>query len=234
MLEAPGKDSDISQENFEKSVVVLTISIVSWIEYELDKNPAKDESPEVAKKAALLLQATDHLRQYGITGARVACIVTLTVASLWGQSQSGIGIAKEDDLKRDMSWVMKSPAVQTAIQETFKPLDQASKHDAENFARGSENIINAFVRCSLAKFSCQADQQSADFVVNNIDDLKDLRNFFDAVDEGGLSYIPKVLELSVSSAMNSKIFDRESATSYSDYYAYTVQLLQDVFELEVA
>ena len=113
-------------------------------------------------------------------------------------------------------------------------MDQASKHDAENFARGSENIINAFVRCSLAKFSCQADQQSADFVVNNIDDLKDLRNFFDAVDEGGLSYIPKVLELSVSSAMNSKIFDRESATSYSGYYAFTVQLLQDVFELEVA
>ena len=123
MLDAPGRDSEPSRENFEKAVVMMAASITEWVsDQKLGKSTA-NEDDESIRKSQLLLQATDHLRQYGIMGARTAGFVTLVVAGLWAQTQFRIGSLREEDVKSQMSWVMQSPAVQVSIQETFKPLD---------------------------------------------------------------------------------------------------------------
>ena len=153
MQNVPGKDDETTIENFGKAISVLTISIVGWIDEHAEENDGSyTNAQEKSNKADLLLQATDHLRQYGITGARATSIAVLAISSLWARCKIKQGKANGKDQKSEMSWVMKSPAVQTAIQETFKPLDAESKRDTENFARGTESIINTFVNCALDKF----------------------------------------------------------------------------------
>ena len=87
MLHPPGRDSEPSRENFEKAVVMMAASIAEWVcDQKLDQCTAA-EGDESLRKSQLLLQATDHLRQYGIMGARTAGFVALVVAGLWAQSQ---------------------------------------------------------------------------------------------------------------------------------------------------
>ena len=209
MLDAPGRDSEPSRENFEKAVVMMAASIAEWVcNQKLDQCTAA-EGDESLRKSQLLLQATDHLRQYGIMGARTAGFVALVVAGLWAQSQFRIGSFEEPDLKSQMMWVMQSPVVQVSIQETFKPLDDESKRDAQNFARGSEATIVLFVSTALKKYSSIVKNEADRFIENNQAELKELSGFFAAIDQGGLSYLAKVLELSVVVTMNSDLFGRE-------------------------
>ena len=234
MLDAPGRSSEPSRENFEKAVVMMAASIVQWIDHQKLEDPSAAEDDESLKKSQLLLQATDHLRQYGIMGARTAGFVALTVASLWAQSQFRIGCCEESDLKGQMLWVMQSPAVQAAIQETFKPLDDESKRDAQNFARGSEGTIVLFVSTTLEKYSSMVKGEGGHFVENNLAQLKELNGFFAAIDEGGLSYLAKVLELSVLTTMNSDLFGREFRAENSFYYSGIVELIGEILELEAS
>ena len=100
MLDVPGKDTEISRENFEKAISMLTVAITGWIEDQVAEdrdNPIKKS--KATQKANLLLQATDHLRQYGITGARAASTTVLTIASMWAQSQVQEGITTKNDQK---------------------------------------------------------------------------------------------------------------------------------------
>ena len=208
MQNIPGKDDDTTTENFGKAISVLTVSIVGWIdEHTVDSDDSNTSEQQNSNKANLLLQATDHLRQYGITGARATSIAVLAISSLWARCKIKQGKADGKDQKSEMSWVMKSPAVQTAIQETFKPLDAESKRDTENFASGTESIINTFMNCALDKFDSKYGKK---FIINDQEydeKIKELRVFFDAIDEGGLSYIAKVLELVASTVMISKNFN---------------------------
>ena len=68
MLDAPGRSSEPSRENFEKAVVMMTASIAEWVDHQKREDPSAAEDDESLKKSQLLLQATDHLRQYGIMG----------------------------------------------------------------------------------------------------------------------------------------------------------------------
>ena len=234
MLDAPGRDSEPSRENFEKAVVMMAASIAEWVcDQKLDRCTAA-EGDESLRKSQLLLQATDHLRQYGIMGARTAGFVALVVAGLWAQSQFRIGSFEEADLKSQMMWVMQSPAVQVSIQETFKPLDDESKRDAQNFARGSEATIVLFVSTALEKYSSMVKGEGGRFIENNLAQLKELSGFFAAIDEGGLSYLAKVLELAVVTAMNSALFGREFCSENSFFYSGTIELIGDVLELEAS
>ena len=232
MLDAPGRDSEPSRENFEKAVVMMAASIAEWVcDQKLDQCTAA-EGDESLRKSQLLLQATDHLRQYGIMGARTAGFVALVVAGLWAQSQFRIGSFEEVDLKSQMMWVMQSPVVQVSIQETFKPLDDESKRDAQNFARGSEATIVLFVSTALKKYSSIVNNEADQFIENNQAELKELSEFFAAIDEGGLSYLAKVLELSVVVTMNSDLFGREFCSEKSLFYSGTVELIGDILGLE--
>ena len=234
MLDAPGRDSEPSRENFEKAVVMMAASIAEWVcDQKLDQCTAA-EGDESLRKSQLLLQATDHLRQYGIMGARTAGFVALVVAGLWAQSQLRIGSFKEADLKSQMMWVMQSPAVQVSIQETFKPLDDESKRDAQNFARGSEATIVLFVSTALKKYSSIVNNEADRFIETNQAELKELNKFFNAIEEGGLSYLAKVLELSVVVTMNSALFGREFGSDKSLFYSGTVGLIEDILGLEAS
>ena len=124
---------------------------------------------------------------------------------------------------------MKSPAVQTAIQETFKPLDAESKRDTENFARGTESIVNTFVNCALDKFDSKYGKKLIIDDQEYAEKIKELRVFFDAIDEGGLSYIAKVLELVASTVMISKNFNYQPNTTVSDYYENIAEFFNDIF-----
>ena len=95
MLETPGKDSELSLENFEKAVIMMTISIGDWIETEALAESLKASDSKNPKKVELLMHATDHLRQYGAVGAHAAGIAALSIASLWAQSQIRSGHIKE-------------------------------------------------------------------------------------------------------------------------------------------
>ena len=176
MLEAPGKDSEMSIENFEKAVIMMNISIVDWIETEVSKEDLKVSDSKISKETELLKHAIDHLRQYGVIGAHVAGIVTLSIASLWAQSQVRLGRIEETDLKSQMSWVMQSPVTVSAIQESFMILEKSSKHEAENFVRGVESFVSTFVKCALNKFYCQFKDKNENFLEKNHSDLKILRN----------------------------------------------------------
>jgi len=230
MQNIPGRDDDITLENFAKAISVLTISIVGWIDEHAEESDASNTNAhEKSNKAELLLQATDHLRQYGITGARATSIAVLAISSLWARCQIKQGKADSKDQKSEMSWVMKSPAIQAAIQETFKPLDTESKRDTENFARGTELIIKTFVNCALDKFDSR---HVAILIEDNrdyVEKLKELRVFFDAIDEGGLSYIAKVLELVTPTVMISKNFNYQPNTTVSDYYENVVEFFEEIF-----
>ena len=233
MLDVPGKDAEITRENFEKAISMLTVAITGWIEDQVAEdgdNPINKS--EATQKANLLLQATDHLRQYGITGARAASTTVLTIASMWAQSQIQEGIASKDNLKDLMKWVMQAPPVRAALQETFKPLDEESKRDAENFARGTEQIINTFVACTLERYFPRAEHQTIQNKGETSKSLLEIRGFFDAIDEGGLSYIAKVLELVTSTAMLSDAFNKRSNQTFADYYHTTLELMQDILSIE--
>jgi len=231
MLETPGKDSELSLENFEKAVIMMTISIGDWIETEALAESLKASDPKTPKKVELLMHATDHLRQYGAIGAHAAGVAALSIASLWAQSQIRSGHIKETDLKSQMSWVMQSPATASAIQECFKILGESAKHQAENFIRGVESYVNTFVKCALNKFSCKIQGVNEDFLRNNYSDLKRLQEFFNGLDEGGHTYVAKVLEIAISTSMKNKLFKQGFDTSYSEYYSYTVELLNDILQL---
>ena len=234
MLNAPGRDSEPSRENFEKAVVMMAASIAEWVsDQKLEKSTANEDDGSI-RKSQLLLQATDHLRQYGIMGARTAGFVALVVAGLWAQTQFRIGSLREEDVKSQMSWVMQSPAVQVSIQETFKPLDDESKRDAQNFARGSESIIVLFVSTALEKYSSIVKDDADLFIENNLADLRELSGFFAAIDEGGLSYLAKVLELAVVTTMNSALFGREFSSENSFFYSGTIELIGEILELEAS
>ena len=234
MLDAPGRDSEPSRENFEKAVVMMATSIVEWVSDQKLEQCTAVEGDESLRKSQLLLQATDHLRQYGIMGARTAGFVALVVAGLWAQSQFRIGSFEEADLKSQMMWVMQSPAVQVSIQETFKPLDDESKRDAQNFARGSEATIVLFVSTALKKYSSIVKKEADRFIENNQAELEELSGFFAAIDEGGLSYLAKVLELSVVVTMNSDLFSREFCSEKALFYSGTVELIGDILGLEAS
>ena len=178
------------------------------------------------------MHAIEHLRQYGVIGAHVAGIVTLSIASLWAQSQVRLGRIEEIDMKSQMSWVMQSPATASAIQECFKILDESAKHQAENFIRGVESYVNTFVKCALNKFSCKIQGANKDFLNNNYSDLKRLQEFFNGLDEGGHTYVAKVLEIAISTSMKNKIFKQGFDASHSEYYSYTVELLNDILQLQ--
>ena len=235
MLDAPGRDSEPSRENFEKAVVMMAASIAEWVsDQKLDKSTANDDDDESIRKSQLLLQATDHLRQYGIMGARTAGFVALVVAGLWAQTQFRIGSLREEDIKSQMSWVMQSPAVQVSIQETFKPLDDESKRDAQNFARGSESIIVLFVSTALEKYSSIVKDDADLFIENNLAELRELSSFFAAIDEGGLSYLAKVLELAVVTTMNNALFGRQFCSENSFFYSGTIELIGEILDLEAS
>ena len=230
MQNIPGRDDDITLENFAKAISVLTISIVGWIDEHAEESDASNTNAhEKSNKAELLLQATDHLRQYGITGARATSIAVLAISSLWARCQIKRGKADSKDQKSEMSWVMKSPAVQAAIQETFKPLDTESKRDTENFAQGTELIIKTFVNCALDKFDSRYDSKLIEGNREYVEKLKELRVFFDAIDEGGLSYIAKVLELVAPTVMISKNFNYQSNATVSDYYENVAEFFEEIF-----
>ena len=129
-------------------------------------------------------------------------------------------------------WVMKAPPVHAAIQETFKTLDDESKRDAENFARGTEQIINSFVACTLKKYFPDTEDKSSEANDDTPESLKEIRGFFDAIDEGGLTYIAKVLELVTPTVMLSDAFNQGSNQTVSDYYQYTLELMQDILSIE--
>ena len=232
MLETPGKDSELSLENFEKAVIMMTISIGDWIETEVLAESGKALDSTTPRKVELLMHATDHLRQYGAIGVHAAGITALSIASLWAQSQLRLGHIKETDLKSQMSWIMKSPATASAIQESFKILEESAKHEAENFIRGVESYVNTFVKCALNKFSCKIQGANKDFLNNNYSDLKRLQEFFNGLDEGGHTYVAKVLEIAISTSMKNKLFRQDFDAVHSEYYSYTVELLNDILQLE--
>ena len=232
MLETPGKDSELSLENFEKAVIMMTISIGDWIETEVLAESGKASDSTTPRKVELLMHATDHLRQYGAIGVHAAGITALSIASLWAQSQLRLGHIKETDLKSQMSWIMQSPATASAIQESFKILDESAKHEAENFIRGVESYVNTFVKCALNKFSCKIQGANKDFLNNNYSDLKRLQEFFNGLDEGGHTYVAKVLEIVISTSMKNKLFKQDFDAGHSEYYSYTVELLNDILQLE--
>ena len=232
MLETPGKDSELSLENFEKAVIMMTISIGNWIETEVLAESGKASDSTTPRKVELLMHATDHLRQYGAIGVHAAGITALSIASLWAQSQLRLGHIKETDLKSQMSWIMKSPATASAIQESFKILEESAKHEAENFIRGVESYVNTFVKCALNKFSCKIQGANKDFLNNNYSDLKRLQEFFNGLDEGGHAYVAKVLEIAISTSMKNKLFRQDFDAVHSEYYSYTVELLNDILQLE--
>ena len=62
-----------------------------------------------------------------------------------------------------------------------------------------------------------------------VEKLKELRVFFDAIDEGGLSYIAKVLELVTPTVMISKNFNYQPNTTVSDYYENVVEFFEEIF-----
>ena len=231
MQDIPGKDSDPSEENFERAISVITIAIIGWVDQQIAENE-QSQNEDATMKANLLLQGTDHLRQYGIAGARSTSAAVLTIASLWAQSKIQQGQASEDELKAQMSWVMKSPAVQNAIQETFKPLDDESKRDAENFARGTEATINSFVSCAFKKFNSKLSASTSTEHEHYVEDIANLRSFFDALDEGGLSYIAKVLEIVTPTVMISDAFNPSREKTVADYYEYTLEMMQDILHSE--
>ena len=232
MLETPGKDSELSLENFEKAVIMMTISIGDWIETEALAESLKASDSKTPKKVELLMHATDHLRQYGAIGVHAAGITALSIASLWAQSQIRSGHIKETGLKSQMSWIMQSPATESAIQESFKILEESAKHEAENFIRGVESYVNTFIKCALSKFSCKIQGVNEDFLRNNYSDLKRLQEFFNGLDEGGHTYVAKVLEIAISTSMKNKIFKQGFDASHSEYYSYTVELLNDILQLQ--
>ena len=234
MLDTPGRDSEPSRENFEKAVVMMAASIAEWVSDQKLEQCAVSEGDESLRISQLLLQATDHLRQYGIMGARTAGFVALVVAGLWAQSQFRIGSFEEAELKSQMMWVMQSPVVQVSIQETFKPLDDESKRDAQNFARGSESTIVLFVSTALKKYSSIMKNEAGQFIENNQAKLKELSKFFAAIDEGGLSYLAKVLELSVVVTMANALFGREFSSEKSLFYSGTVELIGDILRLDAS
>ena len=82
MLVTPGKDSELSLENFEKAVIMMTISIGDWIETEVLAESGKASDSTTPRKVELLMHATDHLRQYGTIGVHAAGIAALSIASL--------------------------------------------------------------------------------------------------------------------------------------------------------
>ena len=231
MLETPGKDSELSLENFEKAVIMMTISIGDWIETEVLAESGKASDSTTPRKVELLMHATDHLRQYGAIGVHAAGITALSIASLWAQSQLRLGHIKETDLKSQMSWIMQSPATASAIQESFKILEESAKHEAENFIRGVESYVNTFVKCALNKFSCKIQGANKDFLNNNFSDLKRLQEFFNGLDEGGHTYVAKVLEIAISTSMKNKLFRQDFDAVHSEYYSYTVELLNDILQL---
>ena len=231
MLETPGKDSELSLENFEKAVIMMTISIGDWIETEVLAESGKASDSTTPRKVELLMHATDHLRQYGAIGVHAAGITALSIASLWAQSQLRLGHIKETDLKSQMSWIMKSPATASAIQESFKILEESAKHEAENFIRGVESYVNTFVKCALNKFSCKIQGANEHFRNNNYSDLKKLQEFFNGLDEGGHTYVAKVLEIAISTSMKNKLFRQDFDAVHSEYYSYTVELLNDILQL---
>ena len=232
MLETPGKDSELSLENFEKAVIMMTFSIGDWIEREVLAESGKASASTTHSKVELLMHATDHLRQYGAIGVHAAGIAALSIASLWAQSQLRLGHIKETDLKSQMSWIMQSPATASAIQESFKILEESAKHEAENFIRGVESYVNTFVKCALNKFSCKIQGANKDFLNNNYSDLKRLQEFFNGLDEGGHTYVAKVLEIAISTSMKNKLFKQGFDASHSEYYSYTVELLNDILRLQ--
>ena len=62
-----------------------------------------------------------------------------------------------------------------------------------------------------------------------VEKLKELRVFFDAIDEGGLSYIAKVLELVAPTVMISKNFNYQSNATVSDYYENVAEFFEEIF-----
>ena len=232
MLEAPGKDSEMSVENFKKAVIMMTISIVEWIDSEVSQEDLKVSDSKTSKEAELLMHAIEHLRQYGVIGAHVAGIVTLSIASLWAQSQVRLGRIEEIDMNRKMSWVMQSPVTVSAIQESFMILEKSSKHEAENFVRGFESFVNTFVKCSLNKFYCHLKDKNESFLEKNLPDLKILQEFFNGLDEGGHSYVAKVLELVIATSMKHSSFKQDFVASHSDYYCCTIEMLNEIFEVQ--
>ena len=59
-----------------------------------------------------------------------------------------------------------------------------------------------------------------------------MSGFFAAIDEGGLSYLAKVLELSVVVTMNNDLFSREFCSEKTLFYYGTVELIGDILGLE--
>ena len=57
---------------------------------------------------------------------------------------------------------------------------------------------------------------------------------FAAIDEGGLSYLAKVLELAVVTTMNSALFGREFSSENSLFYSGTIELIGEILELEAS
>ena len=86
----------------------------------------------------------------------------------------------------------------------------------------------------LLKFEGADVIQTDYFIKNNLADLKELSGFFAAIDEGGLSYLAKVLELAMVTTMNCALFSREFRAENSFYFSGTIELIEEVLELEVS
>ena len=71
-----------------------------------------------------------------------------------------------------------------------------------------------------------------DFLDNNYSDLKRLQEFFNGLDEGGHTYVAKVLEIAISTSMKNKLFKQGFDASHSEYYSYTVELLNNILQLQ--
>ena len=50
--------------------------------------------------------------------------------------------------------------------------------------------------------------------------------------KGGHTYVVKALEIVISISMKQKLFKQNLDASYSEYYSYTVELLNDILELQ--
>ena len=98
----------------------------------------------------------------------------------------------------------------------------------------NEENVHKYILQRLKKYSSIVNNEADQFIENNQAELKELSEFFAAIDEGGLSYLAKVLELSVVVTMNSDLFGREFCSEKSLFYSGTVELIGDILGLEAS
>ena len=95
-------------------------------------------------------------------------------------------------------------------------------------------MVTVFVSTALKKYSSIVKKEADRFIENNQAELEELSGFFAAIDEGGLSYLAKVLELAVVVTMNSDLFSREFCSEKTLFYSGTVELIGDILGLEAS